>query len=464
MQLTSYGAARTTTGSQHLIEVNGRRILFDCGLFEGKREAAYNRNRHFPFNPKDLDAVILSHAHIDHSGNLPNLCVQGYEGNIYSTSATRDLASIMLQDSAKVQMSDVAFVNKKRERQGLPAFKPLYDSVAAEKAIRNFVTIDYKRKFPVCDGVTATFHDAGHILGSAQVQLDIQEAHRRTRLLFSGDIGRGKNDILRDAEIVPDVDFLMMESTYGGRNHEDVVTAKEELCKVVNHALEKRGKLIIPSFAVGRAQHIVYMLHRLREDNCFPVIPVYVDSPMAVNATEIFRLHPECFNDSIYEFLRTKRNPFGWEDITYIREVFESMKLNDLKEPAIIISASGMCEAGRILHHLRNSLPDERNTILFVGHCAESTLGHRILTGEKKVKVFGEEVEVKAEIAQINAFSGHADQKELLAYAAATAQHRAKIFLVHGEADQCEALQAALLNRHIGKEVLIPDSGKTLKL
>ncbi len=464
MQLTSFGAARTTTGSQHLLEVNGQHLLLDCGLFEGKREAAYNRNRHFAFNPKDIDAVILSHAHIDHSGNLPNLCQQGYDGNIYSTSATRDLAAILLQDSAKVQASDVAFVNKKRAKQGQAPFKPLYDAVAAEKAIRHFVTLDYGRKFPVCDGVTATFLDAGHILGSAQVQLDVQEAHRKYRLVFSGDIGRGKNDILRDPVIAEHVDYLMMESTYGGKKHEDITTAKEELCAVVKRTLEKRGKLIIPSFAVGRVQHIVYILHMLREANCFPQIPIFVDSPMAVNATEVFRLHPECFNDSVYEFLQTKRNPFGWEDITYIREVYDSMKLNDRTEPCIIISASGMCEAGRILHHLRNSLPDEKNTILFVGHCAESTLGHRILSGEKEVRVFGESVTVKAEIVQINAFSGHADEPELLAYARPTAKNHAKIFLVHGEPERCEAMQVALQKNHIGKEVVIPEQGKPIKI
>lgn len=463
MQLTSLGAARTTTGSQHLIEVNGKRLLLDCGLFEGKREAAYNRNHHFNFKPKDIDAVIVSHAHIDHTGNLPNLCQQGYEGNIYSTSATRDLAAIMLQDSAKVQASDAAFVNKRRTKQGLPPFKALYDSVAAEKTVRQFVTLDYHRKFPVIDGVTATFLDAGHILGSAQVQLDIQESHRRFRFLFSGDLGRGKNDILRDAEIAENVDFLMMESTYGGKVHEDINTAKEELCKVINHTIEKRGKLIIPSFAVGRAQHLVYILHQLRDQNLIPQIPIFVDSPMAVNATEVFRLHPECFNDSVYEFLQTKRNPFGWEDITYVREVSESMKLNDRKEPCIIISASGMCEAGRILHHLRNNLPDEKNTVLFVGHCAESTLGHRILAGEKLVRVFGEDVTVKAEITQINAFSGHADQPELLAYASATAKRHARIFLVHGEPERCEALEQALRAAHIGKEVTIPESGKGIK-
>ncbi len=458
MQRTSLGAAQTTTGSQHLLEINGKRILLDCGLLEGKREAAFNRNRHFPFNPKEIDTVIVSHAHIDHTGNLPNLCQQGYEGNIYATSATRDLAAILLQDSAKVQASDAMFVNKKRQKQGLPLVQPLYDGIAAEKAIRHFVTLDYDRKFPVCDGVTATFLDAGHILGSAQVQLDIQEAHRKYRFVFSGDVGRGKNDILRDPEIAENVDYLMMESTYGGQKHEDVTTAKEELCKVINRTLEKKGKLIIPSFAVGRAQHLVYILHCMREENGFPKIPIFVDSPMAVNATEVFRLHPECFNATIYDFLQTKRNPFGWEDITYIREVYDSMKLNDRTEPCIIISASGMCEAGRILHHLRNSLPEERNTILFVGHCAEATLGHRILSGEKVVKVFGEEVNVKAEIVQINAFSGHADEPELLAYASATAKKHAKIFLVHGEPDRCPALETSLRPAHTGKDVVHPET------
>ncbi len=462
MQLTPFGAARITTGSRHLLEIGGKKILLDCGLREGKRDESREKNAHFPFDPAALDAVILSHAHIDHSGNLPHLAKQGFTGNIYATPATRDLCGLMLLDSAKIQESDAAFVNKRRERQGLPPVQPLYSAADAERVLRQFISIDYGRPFPVADGVTATFRDAGHMLGSAQVVLDLREEGRAVRLLFSGDVGRGKNSLLRDPESVENVDVLLMESTYGSRLHEEFQAADSELCRIINRAVERGGKIVIPSFAVGRAQQIVYALHLLREANCFPKVPIFVDSPLSVNATEVFRLHPECFNAELHEFLHQKRNPFGWEDIAYIREVSQSKALNGLEGPAIFISSSGMCEAGRILHHLRNTISDPRNTVLFIGYCAENTLGHQILRGDATVKIFGEPFAVKAEIAKIDAYSGHADRNELLAYAARISGPKRKIVLVHGEPEAGIALQAALREIHPSSEVLTPAEGEAI--
>ncbi|MCU0786070.1 MAG: MBL fold metallo-hydrolase, partial [Verrucomicrobia bacterium] len=451
------GATRTTTGSMYLFEINGRRLLLECGLFQGKRAESIERNRNFPFDPKPLDAVVLSHAHIDHCGNLPNLCRQGYEGNIYCTFATRDLASIMLEDSAGIQTDDAAFVSKKRAKQGLPPVEPLYTAYDAEKSIRQFVAINYDRPFPVLDGVTVTFRDAGHILGSAQVVLDIREGARKFRYLFSGDVGRGQDDILRDPQPVEDVDYLQVESTYGDREHSPRTDADEAVCRFVCDTVKKNGKVIIPSFSVGRTQQIVYTLHELALAGRLPRVPIFVDSPLSVNATEIYRLHPECFNDTIYKFLREKENPFGMENLTYIREVAHSMKLNDLKEPAIIISASGMAEAGRIRHHLRNNIGDPKNLILFIGYCAEHTLGAQIMAGRSPVNIFGEPNVVRARVASIDAYSGHADKNELRRYVEAITGDIKRIHVIHGEESQALAFAATLRTLKPRAEVLVPE-------
>jgi metallo-beta-lactamase family protein len=464
MELICHGAVRTTTGSRHLLRVNGQNILLDCGLREGRRSEAAEQNAVFPFPPESLDAVVLSHAHIDHSGNLPNLVRQGYKGNIYSTFATRDLCAIMLQDSAKVQASDAVFVNKKRAKQELPPIEPLYDTHDVDRAMEQFVAINYHRPFLVAQGVTVTFLDAGHMLGSAQVLVEIEENGVNRRLLFSGDLGRGHNDILRDPEIPQNIDHLLLESTYGGKEHEDLASANDELCRIVRETLARNGKLIIPSFAVGRVQQVVFALHQLREANCFPQLPIYVDSPLAVNATEVFRLHPECFNQSTYDFLHSRRNPFGWEDITYIREVAQSMHLNELHVPMIIISSSGMCEAGRILHHLRNNIGDDRNTVLFIGYCAENTLGAKLRRGEKEVNIFGEPFSVRAKIEKVDAYSGHADHSELMQYVRAINGPKHKIILVHGELERSEALQRALQAEKLGSEVIVPELGQPILL
>ena len=456
MKVHFLGATRTTTGSMYLFEINGKRLLLECGLYQGHRDEAIKRNCCFPFDPKQVDAVVLSHAHIDHCGNLPNLCKQGFEGNIYCTFATRDLASIMLVDSAEIQRSDAEFVSKKRAKQGLPPVKPLYTAADADKAIRQFVGINYDRPFPVLDGVTVTFRDAGHILGSAQVVLDVREGAKKFRYLFSGDVGRGGDDILRDPEAVTDVDYLQIESTYGGREHTPKDNANELVAKLVNETLAQKGKVIIPAFSVGRTQQIVYTLHQLTDAGQLPKLPIFVDSPLSVNATEIFRLHPECFNDTVFKFLREKANPFGMENLTYIREVAHSMKLNDLAESAIIISASGMAEAGRIRHHLKNNIGDPKNLILFIGYCAEHTLGAQIVAGKNTVNIFGLPVAVKARIASIDSFSGHADKNELRRYVEKISGDLKVISCIHGEESQCLAWAETLRKLKPRAEVLVP--------
>jgi metallo-beta-lactamase family protein len=457
MRIHFLGATRTTTGSMYLLEIGPQRVLLECGLFQGRRDESIERNRTFPFDPRKLDAVVLSHAHIDHCGNLPNLCRQGYDGNIYSTFATRDLAAIMLEDSAGIQKDDAVYVSKKRARLGKPPVEPLYSATDAEKAVRQFVTLDYERPIRVTPGVTVTFRDAGHILGSAQVILDVEENGRKFRHLFSGDVGRGDDDILRDPLPVENVDSLQIESTYGDRLHAAKPGAKEEMAKLVRETLEKSGKVIIPAFSVGRTQQIVWTFNQLSEEGRLPRVPIFVDSPLSVNATEVYRLHPECFNDEIYRFLREKANPFGMENLTYIREVAHSMKLNELKEPAIIISASGMCEAGRIRHHLKNHLGRAENLVLFIGYCAEHTLGAQILAGRSPVNIFGEPCDVHARIASVDAYSGHADKAELRRYVQALTGDIRKIFVVHGEESQALAFGRTLQEMKPRAEVLVPE-------
>jgi metallo-beta-lactamase family protein len=451
MKLKFCGAAGTTTGSQHLLEVNGKRILLDCGLYQGSRKHAYEVNCRFPyFEPDSIDTVILSHAHIDHSGNLPNLSRNGFAGNIYATHATRDLCQIMLTDSARIQESDTAWLNKHRLREGLEPVSPLYSEQEAERCLRQFVTLGYNRPLFIADGVSLTFLDAGHILGSAQVLLEVNDrADGRTkRFLFSGDVGRGGNEVLRDPVAASDIDFLLMESTYGGREHEAPPGMGRHFAATIRAAAERGGKILIPAFAVERTQQVLYVLHDLFQSGEIPALPVYVDSPLAVSATEIYRLHPDAFNEDVYEGLFQKQNPFGFEDLTLIRTVKGSMALNGLEGPAIIISASGMCEAGRILHHLKNNIGDPRTTVLFVGYCAEHTLGRRIRDGQKEVPILGGRFKVRAQIEAIDSFSGHADHSELLDYFGRITGPKSRVWLVHGESEPGEILRQALVERH----------------
>jgi len=456
MRVHYLGATRTTTGSQYLVEVNGARLLLECGLFQGRRGESMERNRSFSFDPATIDAVILSHAHIDHCGNLPNLCRKGFRGNIYSTFATRDLAAVLLADSAEIQRSDAEFLSQRRAKEGLPPVEPLYSAQDAELAVRHFVGINYHRPMPVAEGVSLTFADAGHILGSAQVVLDVRERSGRFRFVFSGDIGRPDQEILRDPEPVEDVDFLQVESTYGAREHHDAVSQRDELLRLVGAALKRGGKVIIPAFAVGRTQQLVYVLNQLHASNALPRVPIFVDSPLSVNATEVFRLHPECFDDETTRFLREQRNPFGMENLTYIREVAHSKKLNELKEPAIIISASGMAEAGRIRHHLSNHVGDPRNLVLFVGYCAEHTLGAQILSGRSPVNILGKPHAVRAQVAAIDSFSGHAGRSELAAYVRSLGGSPRRITVIHGDEDQSLAFAELLRGLHPSADVIVP--------
>ncbi len=467
IDLEFWGAAQTVTGSMHLLRVNGCNILLDCGMYHGRRKEAFERNRNFPFDPADIDVVILSHAHIDHTGNLPTLVKHGYDGPVWATSATRDLCAIMLRDSAHIQENDVKYVNRRRAKQGKALFEPLYTQQDALDTLQLFQTVGYDRPFFPAPGIQARYREAGHILGSASVTLDIDDNGTKKRLVFSGDIGRKNMPILRDPQPVDGADFIIMESTYGQRYHQSPGKARAELKQAVLDAWDKTGKVIIPSFAVGRTQEIVYSLHQLLESKEIPAIDIFVDSPLAVNATEIFRLHPEVYDRETINFLNDtgSRDPFGFECVTYIRKVTESKALNELKKPAVIISASGMCESGRILHHLKNNITNERNTILFVGYQAENTLGRKILEGQPVVPIFGDEYPVNANVLKIDGYSAHADHNGLLNWLKA-AQERGnpkKLFLVHGEPENSEALAEAARQQGL-PEVHVPARGQKFTL
>ncbi|MBI4025017.1 MAG: MBL fold metallo-hydrolase [Verrucomicrobia bacterium] len=467
MKLTIHGAARTVTGSMYLLEVNGRKILFECGFFQGKRKESHERNRFFPFVPSEIHCMLLSHTHIDHSGNIPNLVHQGFEGTIFCNHATRDLTSLMLEDSAHIQESDAAFINKRNQREGRkdePLAEPLYTLREAQAAVRHFMSVGYDRAFDIMEGVTVTFHDAGHILGSSEIVFDLREGARRLRLVFSGDIGRGKSDLLRDPTPFEDVDVLILESTYGGRTHEPQETANDRLCAILNRALERKGKVIIPAFSVGRTQQLVHALHELTEKHSLARIPIYVDSPLSINATEIFRLHPECFNAATNEKLRNHENPFGLQTLTYIRSADESKALNDHPESCIIISASGMCEAGRVRHHLRNNIDDPKNTILMAGFCAPNTLGRALIEGQSHVNIHGEKHVVRAHVEVMDAFSAHADRNELLGLVERSTGPMRQILLTHGQLDQAEALAKSLQVKHPDSKILIPDLHESVEL
>ncbi len=447
MKIHFHGAAQTVTGSQHLLEINGYKILLECGLFQGRRKDTYERNRHFHFEASELDAVLLSHAHIDHSGNLPHLIKNGYHSNIYATEATAHLANIMLLDSGHIQESDAAYLNKKLARQGKPLVEPLYTQVDAAHVAQHFSAIPYDKPFEVVPGVTARFVEAGHILGSAAIVLDIEEGGRTFRLWFSGDIGRRGMPLLRDPVLPSDADYLLMECTYGDKAHRDPQQAFEEFRDVVVRTIARGGRIIVPAFAVGRTQELVYCLHQMIDNGDIPRIPVYVDSPLAINATDIFRAHPEVFDKEAREFIRddvAHHSALGADLITYTRSVEESKAINEMKGPAVIISASGMAETGRILHHLKNNITDPRNTILIVSWQAPHTLGRRLAERATEVKIFGKMYKRKAEVATIGGLSAHAGQALLLEYAAAVKDSVKKVFLVHGEERGAQPLMERL--------------------
>jgi metallo-beta-lactamase family protein len=466
MQISFHGAAHTVTGSQHLLQVNGYKILLDCGLFQGRRQESFDRNRNFPYNPAEIDAVFLSHAHIDHSGNLPHLIKKGYRGPIYTTPATAHLSNLMLLDSGSIHESDAEFINKRRSHRGEPPVEPLYTVEDAAQVAQYFQSYDYDRSFEVVPGTTARLVDAGHILGSAAVVLDIDEKGSRTRLWFSGDIGRRNLPLLRDP-VLPDseVDFLIMECTYGDRLHLDPAVSYGELRQVVSETIRRKGKVIVPAFAVGRTQELVYFLHQMIDKKEILRIPVVVDSPLAVNASEIFRAHPEVLDQEALDFQGKDihRSVLGFGLVTYIRSVEQSKSLNGMEGPMVIISASGMAETGRILHHLKNNIEDPRNTVLIVSWQAPETLGRRLADGERAVKIFGETYHRRAEVAKIDGLSAHADQTYLLEYALAAGQNLRQIFLVHGEADPAQVFSEKLREAGIS-QVLYPELHRVVEV
>lgn len=465
MQIKFCGAAREVTGSCHLITLDdGYKILLDCGLYQGRNEEMENFNQQFLFDPSEIDCLILSHAHIDHTGRVPKLVKDGFEGKIYATHATHSLCAIMLTDSAFIQEKDAEWYNRKRRKKGEAARQPLYETKHVRPTMERFVGLPYRRWQTVREGVEIQFRDAGHILGSASVALRIKRADGSTTTIgFTGDIGRPNRPILRDPQPMTDCDHILCESTYGDRLHELPPNEMERFLKIIQETcVEKKGKLLIPAFSVGRTQEIVYMLDRLETAGKLPKIPVYVDSPLAVNATTIFGSHPECYDSDLHEYLLTDDNPFGFSELTYIRKAEKSKELNSRKEAAIIISASGMMNAGRSKHHLRNTIGNPKNTVFIVGYCAPNTPGGKLREGAKELRLFGQTHEVKAQIVMMDSFSAHGDYKEMIDFLH-NQKNAQSIHLVHGTIDRMETFKGHLSAAGFNK-INIPKLGDTVQL
>jgi metallo-beta-lactamase family protein len=461
MKIQFLGAAREVTGSKHLITTSsGKKILLDCGMYQGKGLETDAMNRDLGFNPSEIDFVLLSHAHIDHSGLIPYIYKHGFNGTVVCTHATRDLCAIMLADCGHIQENDTRTFNKKRAQKGLSPIEPIYNKAEAERSMQLFISIPYEKIFFIDENIKVHFSNTGHMLGSGVVNLEIKENGKTTRIAFTGDIGRPVNRILRTPSTFAQADILITESTYGDRLHEDHDFAEEKLLKVVENCVRKGGKLIIPSFSVGRTQEVVYSLNNFYNSKRLPKIDIFVDSPLSVNATNIFRMHPECFNDSILKFMETDPDPFGFNSLYYIQSIMDSKKLNNSKKPCVIISASGMMEAGRVKHHLANSISSSKNTVLAVGYCAPNTLGAKLLRGDKKVSIFGTEYDVKADIERIDAYSGHADYNEMIEFFSCQDKSKLqKVFLVHGEAHSQEIFKQTLETKGF-KNIEIPEKGQ----
>jgi len=461
LRLAFLGAARTVTGSRHRISFGDASWLYDCGIYQGHRDEADAVNRTFQFDPAALDSVVVSHAHLDHIGNLPTLVAQGFGGPVHITDASADLARVMLADSAHLMERDVDHVN--RHRNGQPPRRPLYTHDDVTATLGRFREYGYAEPFSPFPGVTASYHDAGHILGSAMTTFTFERNGRSFRLLMGGDLGRARRRILRDPEVPPGPDALVLESTYGDRLHADDATTERELVEVVRRTVDRGGRVVVPAFAVGRTQEVVAVLHELIGRGAIPDVPLYVDSPMAREATGVFKRHPECFDDETRSMFANGGAPFGFERLRYVATPDESRALNDLNEPCIIISASGMCEGGRVLHHLQHALGNARNTILFVGFQGQGTLGRRLRDGAETVNVFGEPVRVRAEIVALDGFSAHADQHELLDWVARLQPAPRTVFIVHGEPEPAETL-ARLLRERTPATVHVPEKGQEFEL
>ncbi|MFO0964132.1 MAG: MBL fold metallo-hydrolase [Gemmataceae bacterium] len=461
-QVTFWGAAGVVTGSMHLVQANGLNLLLDCGLYQGRRAEAFQRNRNFPFQPSNVHAVLLSHAHIDHCGNLPNLFRHGFGGPIFCTPATHDLLAVMLADSAKIQEEDAAYLNRQADRQG-PRVEPLYTRRDAARVMRLAQPVGYDRVFELGKGLAFTFVDAGHLLGSAMVHLTIERDGRGQSLTFTGDVGRKGLPILRDPAPIPPADLVISESTYGGRIHPPVDILADTLGQVVERTVRRGGKVLVPAFSLGRTQAVLYFLHQLFSAGRLKDVPIFVDSPLAASATAVFQAHPECFDEETSLLLGEAPDLFGERRVHFVRDVEESKRLNALKDPCLIIAASGMCESGRIQHHLKQGIEDERNTILIIGYQAPETLGRRIVERRPEIRIHDRYWKLRAEVVVLNGFSSHADRNELLELFAPLASGNPTVRLVHGDPDQSQALAEALRGAGF-KDVAIPGRGDTVAL
>ncbi|MBP8802714.1 MAG: MBL fold metallo-hydrolase [Kiritimatiellae bacterium] len=464
IKLTFFGAAQTTTGSMHVVEANGMKILLDCGLFQGRRKEAFERNRNMQITPATIDAVVLSHAHIDHSGNLPTLARNGFRGKVYCTPATRDLCEIMLRDSAYLQARDLEYINKKRAQQGKNLFEPLYEQQDVDTIMRRFKPEPLKRLVDLGNGVSLVFHNAGHILGSALSQLDVKDSSGHTRrLLFTGDLGQPNQPILRNYDMPQGADILLIESTYADRDHPSSDDVKGRLKGFIEDIHQLKSRLIIPAFSVGRTQNILYTLNRLTEEGRMPPTPVYVDSPLSLKATQVYAKHRECYDEEASDILRQGIDPMKFPGLRFIETPDQSKALNDLPGPLIIIAASGMCEGGRVLHHLQRAVGDPRNIILIVGFQAEHTLGRRIVERQSPLKILGDEFELNARVHTINALSAHADRTALMRWFDGIKGTRlSRVFAVHGEPEKVAAM-TELVKQHGVENVVAPVPGQIFK-
>ena len=457
MKLSFHGAARSVTGSRHLLEMPGGRILLDCGLFQGQRQEADRQNRFLGFDPRGIQAVLLSHAHIDHSGALPVLAKHQFRGNVHMTRATVDLATVMLEDSARLQENDCAYVNRKENRRGTRCLQPFYEARDARAIIRRFVGARYGDTIKVTPRVTASFHDVGHILGSAAIRLKYSARGNSTTVLFSGDLGRSQMPILRDPTPPPSCDVLIIESTYGDRLHEEAGEAlTQKAQQLVSHAKAHNSKIIVPAFALGRTQDLVMRIKRLVAEGRIDPLPIYIDSPLASKVTDVFRKHPECYDEETYRTFTSEGDPFAARYIRYVSSPDESKRLNNLKGPCVIIASSGMCEGGRVVHHLKHAIQDEANMIAIVGFQAEHTLGRRLVEGWDVVPIFGIPTPRRAQVVVFNGLSAHADRNDLLAYVRAISPAPQQVFVVHGEEKQALSLAAAIQTEHPGISVVVP--------
>jgi len=450
------GGARSVTGSCFLLKTGNENYLIDCGMFQGGREIRARNIKHFPFHPPDIDYLLLTHAHIDHSGLIPRLVKEGFRGKILATEATFDLVKIMLPDSAHIQEMEAEWVNRKNRRAGRPQRDPLYTMEDANEALKFFEPVEYNELYVLSPRVAVRFFDAGHILGSAIIKLWVTENEVQKHLVFSGDLGKYNQPIICDPSVIEEADYLFMESTYGSRLHEHEEEKLLLLEKAINETKNRGGNVIIPSFAVGRTQEMLYSLNRLIEQDRVPSMPIYIDSPMAISATEVFSRHPECFDLRMRQLLFQGEDPFHFPEVTFTPKMEQSRQLNEIREGAIIISASGMCDAGRIKHHLKHNLWRPESTVVLVGYQAEGTLGRQLLNGVSKVKIFGEEIVIRAQIVNIDGFSAHADRNELLHWVSDFIHLPQKIFLVHGE-EEAQTQLASHLKNMTGVEVDIPD-------